>query len=80
MKHIACCRIVFIYINGKRIISSSPVTVVVVVVVVIEVVVVVAVSSPSHSAGSIPLNIRKNVMYIVYKYKRHSRVICYQNL
>ena len=77
MKHIACCRIVFIYINGKRIISSSPVTVVVVVVVVIEVVVVVAVSSPSHSAGSIPLNIRKNVMYIVYKYKRHSRVICY---
>ena len=82
MKHIACCRIVFIYINVKRIISSSPVTVVVVVVVVvvIEVVVVVAVSSPSHSAGSIPLNIRKNVMYIVYKYKRHSRVICYQNL
>ena len=48
--------VVFIYINGKRIISSSPVAVVVVVVVVAVVVVVVAVSSPSHSSGSIPLN------------------------
>ena len=44
---------------GKRIIiSSSPVAVVAVVVVVAVdvVVVVVAVSSPSHSSGSIPLN------------------------
>ena len=57
MKHIACCRIINV-INGKRIISSSPVAVVVVVVVVAVtvVVVVVAVSSPSHSAGFIPLN------------------------
>ena len=60
MKHIACCRIVFIYINGKRIISSSPVAVVFVFVVVVVVVVLVAVavvvSSPSHPAGFIPLN------------------------
>ena len=54
------CMLLYLYtFMGKRIISSSPVVVVVVVVVevVVVVVVVVAVSPPSHSAGSIPLNI-----------------------